>query len=115
MPLISVKTSSPLSGAASPLLMALSAALASQLGKPERYVMALVEGNVAMTFAGDAAPSCYVEVKSIGALDGDRTRQVSAMVCELIARHLGIPADRIYIGFEDVPGRLWGWNGSTFG
>lgn len=115
MPLISVKTSSPVSSAASPLLKDLSAALASQLGKPERYVMTLLEGNVAMTFAGDAAPSCYVEVKSIGALDGDRTRQVSAMVCELIARHLGIPADRTYIGFEDVPGRLWGWNGSTFG
>ncbi len=33
----------------------------------------------------------------------------------LIEQHLGIPADRIYIGFEDVPGRLWGWNGGTFG
>jgi phenylpyruvate tautomerase PptA (4-oxalocrotonate tautomerase family) len=56
-----------------------------------------------------------VEVKSIGALDGERPREVSQAVCALLERHLGVPADRIYIGFEDAPARLWGWNGSTFG
>jgi len=28
---------------------------------------------------------------------------------------LGIPIDRIYISFEDVPASMWGWNGRTFG
>ena len=115
MPLISVKTSAPVAEAAGPLLKELSSSLAQLLGKPERYVMTLLHGDVAMTFAADPAPSCYVEVKSIGALDGDRPRQLSATVSDLIERHLGIPANRTYIGFEDVPGRLWGWNGSTFG
>ncbi|MEB3166677.1 MAG: phenylpyruvate tautomerase MIF-related protein [Cyanobacteriota bacterium] len=115
MPLISVRTSAAAPAAADALLADLSSGLAALLGKPERYVMTLLETGVPMTFAGDAAPACYVEVKSIGALDGDRTRQVSRAVCELIATHLAIPADRVYIGFEDVPGRLWGWNGSTFG
>jgi phenylpyruvate tautomerase PptA (4-oxalocrotonate tautomerase family) len=77
--------------------------------------MTLLETELPMTFAGDASPACYVEVKSIGALEGDRTRQVSQAVAALIERHLGIPAERTYIGFEDVPGRLWGWNGGTFG
>ena len=115
MPLISVKTSAP--GGAHPqaLLGELSSSLAALLGKPERYVMTLLETEVPMTFAGDGAPACYVEVKSIGALDGDRTRQVSQAVAALIEQHLGIPAERTYIGFEDVPGRLWGWNGGTFG
>lgn len=114
MPLISVKTSA--AGGADPqaLLGELSSTLAALLGKPERYVMTLLDTEVPMTFAGDGAPACYVEVKSIGALDGDRTRQVSAAVCNLIEQHLGIPAERTYIGFDDVPGRLWGWNGSTF-
>ena len=114
MPLISVKTSAASANGAA-LLTDLSSTLASLLGKPERYVMTLLEAEVPMTFAGDPAPACYVEVKSIGALDGDRTRQVSSAVCGLIEQHLGIPADRTYIGFEDVPGRLWGWNGGTFG
>lgn len=115
MPLISVRTSAAAPAAADALLAALSSGLAALLGKPERYVMTMLETGVPMTFAGDSAPACYVEVKSIGALDGDRTRQVSRAVCELIETHLGIAADRTYIGFEDVPGRLWGWNGGTFG
>lgn len=115
MPLISVKTSAATAADPMALLAELSSGLAALLGKPERYVMTLLETEVPMTFAGDGAPACYVEVKSIGALDGDRTRQVSCAVCTLIEQHLGIPADRTYIGFEDVPGRLWGWNGSTFG
>jgi phenylpyruvate tautomerase len=115
MPLISVKTSAAGSADPQALLGELSSSLAELLGKPERYVMTLLETEVPMTFAGDGAPACYVEVKSIGALDGDRTRQVSQAVCELIERHLAIPSERTYIGFEDVPGRLWGWNGSTFG
>ena len=114
MPLISVRTSAA-AAAGEALLAELSSSLAALLGKPERYVMTLLETELPMTFAGDAAPACYVEVKSIGALDGDRTRQVSQAVCALIEQHLGIPAERTYIGFEDVPGRLWGWNGGTFG
>ena len=114
MPLISVRTSAA-AAAGEALLTELSSSLAALLGKPERYVMTLLETELPMTFAGDPAPACYVEVKSIGALDGDRTRQVSQAVCALIEQHLGIPAERTYIGFEDVPGRLWGWNGGTFG
>lgn len=117
MPLISVKTSAPAPGAdaVAALLKALSVALASLLGKPERYVMTALETEASMTFAGDSAPACYVEVKSIGALDGERTHQVSAAVSALLEQHLQVPPERTYIGFEDVPGRLWGWNGSTFG
>ena len=93
MPLISVKTSAPASDGQT-LLKELSQTLATLLGKPERYVMTLLDTEVPMTFAGDPAAACYVEVKSIGALDGDRTRQVSSAVCALIEQHLQIPADR---------------------
>ena len=114
MPLISVRTSAA-AAAGEALLTELSSSLAALLGKPERYVMTLLETELPMTFAGDPAPACYVEVKSIGALDGERPREVSQAVCALLERHLGVPADRIYIGFEDAPARLWGWKGSTFG
>lgn len=115
VPLISVRTSCPVPADPGPLLQQLSARLAELLGKPERYVMTLLETGVPMTFAGDPAPACYVEIKSIGALDGDRPRQISAALCELLVAQLGVGADRIYIGFEDVAARLWGWDGGTFG
>lgn len=115
MPLIQIKTSAPAPADRGPLQREVSSQLAAQLGKPERYVMTLLESDVAMLFGGDDAPCCYVEVKSIGQLDGDQPRRISAAVCALLEQHLGVPSARVYIGFEDVPARLWGWDGSTFG
>ena len=91
------------------LLNKLSAALASATGKPESYVMTLLESSVPMTFAGSSA---YVEIKSIGALTPP---EMSDQFCALINASLGISKDRIYIGFEDVNASDWGWNGRTFG
>ena len=115
MPLIHIHISAPAPNDPIPLLRDLSRELAGLLGKPERTVMTLLEGGVAMTFAGDGAACAYVEVKSIGALDGESTRRISAFLCPWLQRRLAVPADRTYIGFEAVPGAMWGWNGGTFG
>lgn len=42
-------------------------------------------------------------------------RRDDRRICELIQSRTGIPANRIYIGFDDVQASCWGWNGSTFG
>ena len=36
---------------------------------------------------------------------------MSDQFCELIKSSLGIPKNRIYIGFDDVNASDWGWNG----
>ena len=72
------KPSSAAVPAAEALLQELSAELAALLGKPERYVMTLLQTGVPMTFEGDTAPCAYVEVKSIGGLDGPRAKAISA-------------------------------------
>jgi len=115
MPLLSIKTSAPAPAEAEALLKEFSGELAGWLGKPERYVMTLLETDLPMTFAGDSAACAYVQVKSIGALGGERPATISAALCKLLAQRLGVPGDRIYISFDDVPGRLWGWDGGTFG
>ena len=112
MPLINVRTSLPALKDGSALLQELSSELANQTGKPEAYVMTLLETGVPMTFAGSHEPCAYVEVKSIGTL---RPPAMTAAFCELIQARTGIPANRVYIGFEDVQASCWGWNGSTFG
>lgn len=114
MPLIRVQTSAPAPSDPGRLLEELSRQLASLLGKPERYVMTLLQCDLAMTFATDPAPACFVEVKSIGALEPDRTRRLSSVLCDLIHSHLGVAPDRTYIGFEAVAPQLWGWDGRTF-
>ena len=112
MPLIHLRTSLPEISNATDLLQELSAQLAQQTGKPESYVMTLLDTAVPMTFGGSSQPSAFVEIKSIGAL---RPPAMSAAFCELISARTGIPANRIYIQFEDVPASCWGWDGRTFG
>lgn len=115
MPLIQIQTSATAPADPEPLLRDLSRELASLLGKPERYVMVALNGAVPMRFGGESTPCCCVRLTSIGQLDGDQPRRISAAVCSLLERHLSVPSARIYIGFEDVPARMWGWDGDTFG
>jgi phenylpyruvate tautomerase PptA (4-oxalocrotonate tautomerase family) len=95
------------------LLHDASAKVADILGKPERYVMVLLESNPHMLFAGDNSPLAYLELKSIG-LPSDRTSAISEGLSNLINQHLSIPSDRIYIEFADAERHMWGWNGGTF-
>ncbi len=112
MPLINVKTSLPNVEKPELLLQKLSAELASITGKPEEYVMTLLQTKVPMTFAGTIEPCCYVEIKSIGAIDSSK---MTTAFCNLIEETTGIPRCRIYVAFEDVPAEFWGWNSRTFG
>ena len=112
MPLINVKTNIADVQSPDTLLKKLSAALATATGKPESYVMTLLDSGVPMTFAGSEDPCAYVEIKSIGAL---KPPKMSDQFCDLIKSSLGIPKDRIYIAFDDIKASNWGWNGRTFG
>ncbi|MCU7853184.1 MAG: hypothetical protein KZQ80_13335 [Candidatus Thiodiazotropha sp. (ex Monitilora ramsayi)] len=114
MPLLKITTNREVDPARRPaLLKAASQNIANMLGKPERYVMVVLETNADMTFGGDDAPLAYLELKSIG-LPDDRTTEFSNFLCELMTGQLEIPAERIYIEFSDAERHLWGWNSATF-
>jgi phenylpyruvate tautomerase len=117
MPLIKVQTSiNPANQAATnALLKQLSASLAKHTGKPESYVMTVLEPGIAMTFGGTSDPVCYVEIKSVGTMSAAQTRSMSQDFCDQLSQGLGVPANRIYIEFADAKGSMWGWNGTTFG
>lgn len=116
MPLIKVQTSvtSPEKSVVDSMLKALSASLAEHLGKPESYVMTAFEPDIAMTFAGTAEPTCYIEIKSVGTMGSDKTKAMSQDFCAQIKEKLGVPENRTYIEFADAQGAMWGWNGRTF-
>ena len=86
--------------------------LASLTNKSKKFVMAKIEDCLEMYFAEDNSPCCYVEIKSIGSL---KPANMSKPLCEFISNELGISINRIYISFEDIPAKMWGWNGKTFG
>lgn len=114
MPLLKITTNQAIeANKRSSLLLTASKSVANMLGKPERYVMILIENNPDMCFAGETTPLAYLELKSIG-LPADRTTEFSNFLCQLVAEQLEISADRVYIEFSDAERHLWGWNAATF-
>ena len=95
------------------LLARASRTLAELLGKPESYVMVILEDGRDMVFAGTPAPAAYLELKSLGLPEG-QTAQYSRALCDLMSDALGIPAERVYIEFASPARQMFGWNGGTF-
>jgi phenylpyruvate tautomerase len=96
-----------------PILEAASSKVAELLGKPERYVMVILETNPDMLFGADDAPHAYLELKSLG-LPEATTPELSAALCGLMEQHFGVAPDRVYIEFASPPRHLFGWNNGTF-
>ncbi len=91
----------------------LSKKTADLLGKPEMYVMVIIETQVKMTFSGNTEPTAYLELKSIN-LPEDTTSDLSRELCQQVGKLLEIVPSRIYIEFSNAQRHLWGWDSRTF-
>ena len=110
MPYINVSTSAKIEDK-NKLLEEISTLVSSLTNKSKKFVMAKLDDNCEMYFE-DESPCCFLEIKSIGSLNpSEMTKPISNFVYE----KMGIPIDKIYISFEDVPPSMWAWNGKTFG
>ena len=95
------------------LLTQCSRSVATMLGKPESYVMVILEDGRDLMFAGTTEPAAYLELKSLG-LPETRTAEYSRTLCDLLTEAFSIPAGRVYVEFADAQRHMWGWNGGTF-
>ena len=110
MPFINISTSVKVNDKGK-LLEDISILISSLTNKSRSFVMAKIDDSCQMHF-DNKTPSCFLEIKSIGSLNpSEMTKPISDFIFE----KMGIPIDRIYISFEDVPASLWAWNGRTFG
>ncbi len=115
MPLLKLSVSVKLDeGKKTAMLKSLSKQLAETLGKPESYVMVVIE-TTAMLMSGELGPTAFADVRSIGALDADVNKTLSKKLCAFLKEQCGIPSNRVYINFTDINASFWGWDGSTFG
>lgn len=95
------------------LLKKLSGFVAAMLGKPENYMMLALHQATPMMFAGDTEPCAFVELKSIG-LPKERCSADTKAICDFLEAECGIAADRVYIEFCNIDGKIFGWNRETF-
>ena len=110
MPYINVSTSAKIEDKKK-LLEEISILVASLTNKSKRFVMAKLNDNSEMYFE-DESPCCFLEIKSIGSLNPS---EIAKPISDFVYENMGIPIDKIYISFEDVPASMWAWNGRTFG
>jgi len=71
--------------------------------------------QAAIVMSGKSGDAAFVDIRSIGGLNGEVNRKLSQQICKLLKDSLGIPPDRTYVNFADVDAGNWGRNGSTFG
>ncbi|GLP99526.1 MAG: phenylpyruvate tautomerase MIF-related protein [Pseudomonadota bacterium] len=89
-----------------------SETVAKASGKPESYVMIVLNDNANMSFGGSDAPAAMLDYRALG-LPGDR-QAFSDTLCTLISENLKVEGGRIYISMTDSERQNWGWNHSTF-
>lgn len=116
MPLLSLTTSVTIvPETKTKLLSELSKICSEKIGKPQTYVMVIINDAAAMMMSATTDPAAYIDVRSIGGLYSKVNEKISESVCTCIQKYLGIKPDRTYINFSDFSSTNWGWNNGTFG
>lgn len=113
MPMITSRTTVKLPQEKRDVLKAALGKAVSILGKPESYLMLGFEDCYDLYFGGrKLEKGAFVSVELFGGENPDACAEMTAEICSLFTRELGIPADAIYITYAGY--KNWGWNGSNF-
>ena len=113
MPMIEAKVTSSLPAEKRDVLKAEFGKAISLMNKPESYLMINLQDNQDLYFGGKKLDKgAYVEVKVLGSVDSGASSKMTAKVCEILDKELGIPGDAVYVSYFGTSN--WGWNGSNF-
>ncbi|XP_006130305.1 macrophage migration inhibitory factor-like [Pelodiscus sinensis] len=87
--------------------------LPKALGKPAQYVALQISTDQLMSFHGSTGPCAMCFLYCIGKIGEQENKVYSKLLCDLLSKHLKIPADRIYISYFDMSAANIGWNCTT--
>ena len=86
--------------------------LSEVIGKPIQYCSSQVLESVG-GFGGNAEPSVFIDIKSIGGLKG-KQKDLSDKFCTFIENKTKIPGNKVYMSFTEFTGENWGYDHNTF-
>lgn len=114
MPYFSIDTNEPIEETVQqPLLKIASVFVAKLLGKPESVVMVQIRHDQTLLFGGSNERAAFVQLRSIG-LPQERCPEFTAKISHFVEDEFKIPQGRVFIEFQDLQGKMFGWNGKTF-
>lgn len=67
-----------------------------------QYVMIVLKGSVPMAFGGTEQPAAYGELVSIGGLNPDVNKKLSAAIAAILETKLSVPKSRFFLKFYDT-------------
>ncbi|CAN6478440.1 unnamed protein product [Victoria cruziana] len=103
MPCLNISTNVSLDGIdTSSILAEATKNVAKIIGKPESYVMIVLKGSVPISFGGSEQPAAYGELVSIGGLNPDTNKKLSAAISAILETKLSVPKSRFFLKFYDT-------------
>lgn len=83
------------------------------LHKTESYLMVGIEDGYDLWMAGKKLDKgAYVSVSLFGNASAEDYNKMTAQICDLYEKELGIPGNAVYVTYHPVSD--WGWNGGNF-
>ncbi len=114
MPMISLKTNTPISESDELILKeSLGKAIELLSGKTEAWLMLEFEGNRRLWFRGDNSKAlAYVEVSALGKINPADSEKLTAEICDICKDVLGIDGSGVYVKYEETD--KWGYDSVNF-
>ena len=115
MPSINVKLSFKVTdNQKSALLSKLAEAASKATGKPQSYIMTIIEDNVTMSLGGDNDHCAFIDYRQIGAVNGNSNKKASKALTQVLENELKINPQKVYITFTGFNGNCWGCDGDVY-
>lgn len=113
MPFIDSKITMPVAPDKREVLKTELGKAVSILNKPESFLMVGFEDNYDLYMGGEKLEKgAYVAVSLFGNGTSEAYNKMTAEICSLYERELGIPGNCVYVTYHGV--KDWGWNGNNF-
>lgn len=113
MPFIDSKITMPVSAEKREIIKSELGKAVSLLSKPESFLMVGIEDNYDLYLGGrKLEKGAYVAVSLFGNASRSAYENMTARICALYEKELGIPGNAVYVTYQGV--NDWGWNGRNF-
>ena len=112
MPFVNVNTNTKITKAQEIAVKSEMRKAIENLGKTENWLMVGFNPEMPLYFQGSDAPAAFVDISVFGKSSDAQCEQMTAAVCDIVEKELGISASRTYVKYSGTA--QWGWNRSNF-
>ncbi|KVI11194.1 macrophage migration inhibitory factor homolog [Cynara cardunculus var. scolymus] len=77
-------------------------AVAEIIGRPEKFVMVILKGSVAISFERNKEPAAYAEIISMGGITSETKKKLIFQLGTILLEKLSIPRTRFFVKVFDT-------------